>query len=137
MSFLVRFARGVFSGLLNGGLSRDVGELTRFRSRLRITGYGREPILQDSVDLDLETISQRVAGEEVPPKLDRLTVYLSKSGKAIGFSTWLFVGQKRVGHIVEEDVTEIQRQRGRIRTTRTASQGNDLAPLRLRAHQVD
>ncbi len=66
-------------------------------------------------DLDLEVISQRVTSEEVPAKIDRLTVYMSKSDEAIGFSTWLFVSQKRVGRIVQEDLSEVQRQRESIK----------------------
>ncbi|HKQ97845.1 MAG TPA: alpha/beta hydrolase, partial [Candidatus Polarisedimenticolia bacterium] len=66
-------------------------------------------------DLDLETISQRITAEELPPKIDSLTVYMSKSDEAIGFSTWLFVSQKRVGRVVEEDLSEVQRQRGKVR----------------------
>lgn len=67
-------------------------------------------------DLDLETILQRVTAEEIPSKIDRLTVYMSKSDEAIGFSTWLFVSQKRVGRIVEEDLTEVQKQRAGVKT---------------------
>lgn len=66
-------------------------------------------------DLDLETISQRISAEEVAAKIDRLTVYMSKSDEAIGFSTWLFMSQKRVGRIVEEDLSQVQRQRERVR----------------------
>ena len=66
-------------------------------------------------DLDLETISQRVSAEEVPAKIDHLTVYMSKSDEAIGFSTWLFLSQKRVGRIVQEDLSEVQRQRESVR----------------------
>ena len=66
-------------------------------------------------DLDLETISQRISAEEVPAKIDHLTVYMSKSDEAIGFSTWLFVSQKRVGRIVQEDLSEVQRQREGVR----------------------
>ena len=68
-------------------------------------------------DLDLETISQRVTAEEVPAKIDHLTVYMSKSDEAIGFSTWLFLSQKRVGRIVQEDLSGVQRQRERVRGT--------------------
>lgn len=66
-------------------------------------------------DLDLETILQRVTAEEIPSKIDRLTVYMSKSDEAIGFSTWLFVSQKRVGRVVEEDLAEVQRQRAGVK----------------------
>lgn len=66
-------------------------------------------------DLDLETISQRVSAEEVPSKIDRLTVYMSISDEAIGFSTWLFLSQKRVGRIVQEDLSEVQQQRESVR----------------------
>jgi len=69
-------------------------------------------------DLDLETISQRITAEEMPAKIDRLTVYMSKSDEAIGFSTWLFVSQKRVGRVVEEDLSEVQRQREQVRGMR-------------------
>ncbi|HEU5179299.1 MAG TPA: alpha/beta hydrolase [Candidatus Polarisedimenticolia bacterium] len=65
-------------------------------------------------DLDLEAISQRITAEEVPAKIDHLTVYMSKSDEAIGFSTWLFVSQKRVGRIVQEDLSDVQRQRGSV-----------------------
>lgn len=68
-------------------------------------------------DLDLEVISQRVTAEEVPAKIDHLTVYMSKSDEAIGFSTWLFLSQKRVGRIAEEDLSEVQRQRESVRGT--------------------
>ena len=66
-------------------------------------------------DLDLETILQRVTAEEIPAKIDRLTVYMSRSDEAIGFSTWLFVSQKRVGRVIEEDLAEVQRQRAGVR----------------------
>lgn len=68
-------------------------------------------------DLDLETISQRVTAEELAPKIDRLTVYMSKSDEAIGFSTWLFLSQKRIGRIVQEDLSDVQRQRQSVRGT--------------------
>ena len=48
-------------------------------------------------DLDLEVVSQRISSEEIAPKIDRLTVYMSGTDTAIGLSTWLFVSQKRLG----------------------------------------
>jgi esterase/lipase superfamily enzyme len=66
-------------------------------------------------DLDLEVISQRISAEEIGAKIDRLTVYMSKTDEAIGFSTWLFVSQKRMGRVTEEDVSEVSRQRARAK----------------------
>jgi len=64
-------------------------------------------------DLDLEVISQRVSAEEIAGKIDRLTVYMSKTDEAIGMSTWLFVSQKRMGRVTEADVPEAMRQRAK------------------------
>jgi esterase/lipase superfamily enzyme len=75
-------------------------------------------------DLDLETITQRITSEELPLKIDRLTVYMSKSDEAIGFSTWLFVSQKRVGRIVQEDLYEVQKQRGQVKGFGTGAMVN-------------
>ena len=57
-------------------------------------------------DLDVSVISQRIAAEEVGAKIDRLTVYMSKSDAAIGLSTWLFVSQKRVGRVTLAEAGE-------------------------------
>ena len=66
-------------------------------------------------DLDVEVISQRVSAEEIGARIDRLTVYMSKTDEAIGFSTWLFVSQKRMGRVTEEDVSEVSRQRAKAK----------------------
>jgi hypothetical protein len=40
---------------------------------------------------------------------------MSKTDEAIGFSTWLFVSQKRMGRVTEEDVSEVSRQRAKAK----------------------
>ena len=55
-------------------------------------------------DLDLDVIRQRMAAEEIIRQLRQFTVYMSKSDVAIGFSTWLFVSQKRVGQLGDQEL---------------------------------
>lgn len=62
-------------------------------------------------DLDLDVIQQRVAAEEFHRRIDRLTLYMSKTDTAIGLSTWLFVSQKRVGRVQMADLTPETLQR--------------------------
>ena len=69
-------------------------------------------------DLDVEVISQRISAEEIAAKIDRLTVYMSKTDEAIGFSTWLFVSQKRMGRVSEEDVPEILEHRSKSKVSK-------------------
>ena len=84
-------------------------------------------VITAAPDLDLEVITQRLMAEEVGSKIDRLTIYMSKSDAAIGLSTWIFVSQKRIGRITEEDLTARSAQRRKSRHT----QGTHLIDARV------
>ena len=43
-------------------------------------------VITAAPDLDLEVITQHISAEEVGAKIDRLTVYMSKSDATIGLS---------------------------------------------------
>lgn len=62
-------------------------------------------------DLDVEVISQRIVAEEFIKHLGRLTVYMSTTDVALGFSTWLFVSQKRIGRITVDDLPPVMKRR--------------------------
>ncbi len=64
-----------------------------------------------AADLDLEVAIQRLAAEEMGLGIERLTIYVSASDKAIAFSGCLFVSFRRIGQLRPEDLTEAQRQR--------------------------
>ena len=71
-------------------------------------------------DLDLSVISQRVGAEEMARQIKQLTIYMSESDAAIGFSSWLFVSQSRVGRVTLADLGETSRQRGEAQKNVTA-----------------
>jgi len=62
-------------------------------------------------DLDFEVFIQRIAAEKVGLGLGRVTLYVSEEDKAIGLSTWLFFGMKRVGRLAYEDLDQSLRTR--------------------------
>jgi esterase/lipase superfamily enzyme len=64
-----------------------------------------------AADLDLEVFTQRLAPEQVGLEIDRTTIYVSKSDRAIGFSGCLFVSLRRLGQVRPEDLTDEQRLR--------------------------
>jgi len=66
-------------------------------------------------DLDLDVIRQRLAAEEIIRQLRSFTVYMSKSDVAIGFSTWLFVSQKRVGRLEDQELKKHMKMRLRAK----------------------
>ena len=66
-------------------------------------------------DLDLDVIRQRMAAEEIIRQLRQFTVYMSKSDVAIGFSTWLFVSQRRVGRLQDQELQKEERMHQRAK----------------------
>lgn len=62
-------------------------------------------------DLDLEVFSQRMMAERLGLGLGRVTLYVSEEDKALGFSTWLFSGVRRVGRLAFEDLTPNMKKR--------------------------
>ncbi len=56
-------------------------------------------------DLDLEVFTQRMVGERVGQGINKITIYVSEEDKALGISSWLFAGIKRVGRLAYEDLT--------------------------------
>lgn len=60
-------------------------------------------------DLDLEVVSQRIGAEKVDQVPERMTVYTSKSDRAIGAAELLFKSGHRLGDLSPEDLTPAQR----------------------------
>jgi esterase/lipase superfamily enzyme len=71
-----------------------------------------------AADLDLEVVSQRLAAERIGLEIDRITIYVSQTDRALGMSGCLFVSVRRIGQMRPEDLSTEQRQdlevRGRI-----------------------
>ncbi len=63
-----------------------------------------------AADLDTDVFGQRVGAERVQLVPERLTIYISKSDKALGFAEWLFDSIRRLGQISAEDMTPSQKQ---------------------------
>jgi esterase/lipase superfamily enzyme len=59
-----------------------------------------------AADIDFEVVIQRLGAERVGMGIERLTIYVSKGDKAIGFSGCLFVSLRRLGQLRPEDLTE-------------------------------
>lgn len=69
-------------------------------------------------DLDLDVIRQRMAAEEILRQLRQCTVYMSKSDVAIELSTWLFVSQRRVGRLGDQELKENKKMHLRAKMQR-------------------
>jgi esterase/lipase superfamily enzyme len=62
-----------------------------------------------AADLDMEVVSQRVAAERIGLEIDRITIYVSQTDRALGMSGCLFVSLRRMGQIRPEDLSTEQR----------------------------
>jgi esterase/lipase superfamily enzyme len=62
-----------------------------------------------AADLDMEVISQRVGAEGLLMVPERLTVYVSRSDRAIGIADLLFGSKRRVGQMNYDDLTPLSR----------------------------
>jgi esterase/lipase superfamily enzyme len=62
-----------------------------------------------AADLDMEVVSQRLAAERIGLDIDRITIYVSQTDRALGMSGCLFVSLRRIGQIRPEDLTAEQR----------------------------
>ena len=63
-----------------------------------------------AADLDMEVVYQRLGAERVGLGIDRITIYVSETDRAIGFSGCLFVSARRIGQMRPEDLTAEQRR---------------------------
>ena len=61
-------------------------------------------------DLDIEVANQRVTAEAIKFALDRITIYINDSDKAIRVSKVLFASDRRVGGIDPAELTSAQKQ---------------------------
>ena len=62
-----------------------------------------------AADLDFEVVGQRLAAERVGLEIDRITIYVSQTDRALGMSGCLFVSARRIGQVRPEDLTAEQR----------------------------
>ncbi len=60
-------------------------------------------------DLDFEVVTQRLSAERIFDGAERLTIYVSRTDKAIGLSHWLFASIRRLGQLSLGDLSERQR----------------------------
>ena len=60
-------------------------------------------------DMDLDVTRQRFASERFFQFVDRMTLYVSQSDRAIGLSGWLFGSLRRIGRFGTEDLTDEMR----------------------------
>jgi esterase/lipase superfamily enzyme len=81
-------------------------------------------IIVAAPDLDLDVIRQRLAAEEIIRQFRNFTVYMSKSDVAIGFSTWLFVSQKRVGRLEDQELKKAEKMHLRAKMQRNLTMIN-------------
>ncbi len=65
-------------------------------------------------DLDIEVVTQRLAAERVFDGAERLTIYVSRTDKAIGLADWLFASIRRLGQLSLGDLSE--RQQANLQT---------------------
>jgi esterase/lipase superfamily enzyme len=63
-----------------------------------------------AADLDMEVVNQRLGAERIGLGIDRITIYVSQTDRAIGFSGCLFVSARRIGQMRPEDLTAEQRR---------------------------
>ena len=65
-------------------------------------------ILLAAPDLDMQVVSQRLGAERFFFGVERLTIYVSQTDKAIGIASWLFASEHRIGRIRYEDLSPAQ-----------------------------
>jgi len=63
-----------------------------------------------AADLDIDVVSQRIVAEKLPVVPERLTIYVSKSDKALGAADWLFDSRERLGRIRLSEIKPAQRK---------------------------
>ncbi len=61
-------------------------------------------------DLDWEVAMQRIGAERLFAIPEQFVIYLSQDDKAIGISGWLFDSVRRIGDLLESDLSEGQRK---------------------------
>lgn len=61
-----------------------------------------------AADLDWEVMSQRIGAERLLFIPETFTFYISNEDKAIGFSQWLFASVRRIGDLLESDLSRRQ-----------------------------
>ena len=68
---------------------------------------------------------QRMAAENFGPAVGRVTIYASRSDRAIGLASWLFGSRRRLGQLRPEDVPLELKKRWAL------SKGNALVEVRV------
>ncbi len=63
-----------------------------------------------SPDIDMEVAAQRISSEQLPLSMGRLTIYLSRSDKALKLSSWLHQSWSRIGLLNVDSFTPEQLQ---------------------------
>jgi esterase/lipase superfamily enzyme len=104
---LIAHSRG--TDVLTSAL-RELSIETRAAGHDVRTVYRLKNVVLAAADLDLEVVTQRVAGEYVGLGTERTTIYVSPTDKALGFADLLFTSVRRVGQVRPEDLTDQQRQ---------------------------
>lgn len=68
-----------------------------------------------AADVDVDVMEQRVMAERMGAGVDRITVYISDTDKALGISGWLFGSIERVGRLRSNDVEEMRNKLPNLR----------------------
>lgn len=67
--------------------------------------YKVDNLLLAAPDLDFSVLLQRLTAENFGPAVGRVTIYASRSDRAIGLASWLFGSRRRLGQLSPEDVS--------------------------------
>jgi esterase/lipase superfamily enzyme len=93
--------------LEEGGVPR----VADFRKRYKIHN-----VILAAADLDMEVAQQRVVAEGVGLGVDRITIYICASDKALDLSSWLFQSVARLGQIQQKQFeamsSKVQNKKG-------------------------
>lgn len=73
------------------------------------TEYKIENLVLAAPDMDFDVVVQRGNAERIFFGVGRLTIYVSKYDRALGFSDWFFQGVRRLGQLGHDDLSDQMR----------------------------
>lgn len=104
--------------ILSHSRGTDVAVTTLRELAIAARAAGKDPrrelkvgnLILASPDIDMEVAAQRIASERVPEVVERMTIYLSPSDRALRLSSWLQGSWARLGLLDVNKITAAQLQ---------------------------
>lgn len=104
--------------ILSHSRGTDVAVTTLRELAIGLRAAGKDPraelkvgnLVLASPDIDMEVAAQRIASERIPEVVDRMTIYLSPSDRALRLSSWLQGSWARLGLMDVNKVSAAQLQ---------------------------